>query len=159
MHDILSGEVAIVSQRDNPAPRYWRYHAICHETAHAKGFNREVDAEILTLLAALISGDSVLQIAGYLSFLQKTGENFLWPEALKTERRRQAEKRRAVRRRQPLVRLLTRINKKLGIQNDPKKYGYRKKHQEWNPKHPYFATVIHLLRANTIRPDSQSGSL
>jgi hypothetical protein len=152
MHDFLSGEAAIVSDEDNPVPRYWRHHAICHETAHAKGFSREMDAEILTLLALLISGDTTLQVAGYISFLQKTGEDFLWPEALKEERKRKKEKRKEMRQRQPLVRILTRVNRKLHIQNDPEKYGYRKKDQPWNPRHPYFSTVIHLLKANTIRP-------
>ncbi len=153
-HDPLTGEVALISEKDNPAPKFWRYHAICHETAHAKGFTREMDVETLTQLALLTSNSRNMQIIGYILFLQKSGEKFKWPEQLKDERKLTAKERKAVRAKQPLVRLLSKINQQLHIQNTPKKYGNRKKGEAWNPEHPYFSTVVYLLRSDALKPHS-----
>jgi hypothetical protein len=148
-HDPLTGEVAWVSEEDNPAPRHWRFHAVCHELVHAKGFTREMDAETLTQLVLLTHHHPGLRITGYIHFLKKTGEDFTLPRGLETERKQKAGERKQVRAGQPLVRLLTRINKKFSIQNDPKKYGYRKKDEPWNPNHPFFSTVMHILKEDS----------
>ena len=153
-HDPLTGEVALAGEKDNPAPKFWRCHAICHETAHAKGFTREMDAETLTQLALLTSDNPNMQVIGRLLFLQKSGVEFQWPGRLKDEIKLKAEERQAVRAGQPLVSLLAKINQRLNIQNTPEKYGKRKKGEAWNPEHPYFSTVAYLLRSGMINQDS-----
>ncbi|MBF0430472.1 MAG: DUF3810 family protein [Fibrobacteria bacterium] len=150
-HDPLLSEVAMVRKSDLPTPNYWRLHAICHETAHAKGFTREMDTEILTQLALLTNQDKRLHLLGYILFLQKSGKSFSWPEFLEKERTQKALERRDTKKRQPFVRLLTHINKKLSIQNSGEKYGTRKKHDKWKSDHPFFTSVIKKL---PCQPDS-----
>jgi len=143
-HDPLTGEAAMVNYEDLPTPQYWRYQAVCHETVHAKGFSREIDTEILTALALLKSENYGMQISGYLMFLKKSGKSYSLPDELIQERKNTLDARKKVRASQPFVRFLTRINKALGIQNSPGKYGSRKKDEEWNPEHAFFTTVVYL---------------
>ncbi len=141
-HDPLTGEIAWVSQKEYPTPKSWRIKAACHEMAHAKGFTREMDAEILTALAFLSSSQSLYHSLGYLMLLVKSGEKFELPQYLKREVVNMAEQRKKVREKQWLVRTLTFINKKIGLQNSGEKYGEVDKHKKWNPQHPFFSSVI-----------------
>ena len=143
-HDPLTSEVAWISQKEFPTTTYWRIQAACHEIAHAKGFTREMDAEILTYLALSSSKDPLYQSMGTLLWLQKSGSQFDWPGYLERERQLKHNLRKKVQLKQPLVRLAIWINEKLGFKNTPAKYGSRSPGQSWNPGHPFFSTVHHL---------------
>jgi hypothetical protein len=140
-HDPFFGEIAIIRDRDMPAPHYWRLIAACHEAAHAKGFTREMDAEILTQLALLRLESPRFRTLADIHFLRKTGINVAWPDSLLAESARIRERRAAVETHQPVVRLLKKWAKRLGLQNDGARYGVRKAAEAWNPRHPFFATV------------------
>jgi len=144
-HDPFFGEIAIVSDADMPAPHYWRLTAACHEAAHAKGFTREMDAEILTQAALARHDDPRLRTLADLHFLRKTGLAVAWPESLITESQRVRARRAETEKTQPVVRALRMVARKLGMRNDAAKYGARTAVETWNPRHPFFATVHHVV--------------
>lgn len=144
-HDPFFGEMAMVRPADHPAPRYWRLMGVCHETAHAKGFTREMDAEILTQLVLSTSGDPRYRMLGDIMFLRKAGERIHFPEYLKREIRASRDSLHKVERGQRAIRLLRDAARKLGFQNSGGKYGSRNPAEDWNPLHPFYATVSGLL--------------
>ena len=140
-HDPFFGELAMIQPEDHPTPKYWRLMAICHEEAHAKGFTREMDAEILTQLALSTSPDLRYQMLGDIMYLRKSGEKNHFPEYLRAEIHRSRDSLEQVESRQPLVNLLRKISRKIKFQNSGGKYGSRNASEHWNPQHPFFATV------------------
>ncbi len=151
-HDPFFGEIAIVRDEDLPAPHYWRLTAACHEAAHAKGFTREMDAEILTQLALARHADPSLRTLADVHFLRKTGLVVAWPESLVAESQRVRAQRSAVERTQPVVRALRSAARRLRFQNDAAKYGARAPEEAWNPRHPFFATVHHAAGTTAGEP-------
>lgn len=157
-HDPFFGELAMIRSADHPTPRYWRLIGACHEAAHAKGFTREMDAEILTQLALNASADSRYRILGDIMFLRKSGERVHFPEYLRREIRSSWDSLQSVEKRQPMVRALRTAARKLGLQNSGSKYGSREGSENWNPAHPFYATITALReKASPIR-DSGEGS-
>ncbi len=154
-HSPFTGEAALASARHYPSPIYQRIHGICHEAAHAKGFTRELDTEIITQLALLLSPDSQIKAVGYIMFLTKSGEPFNWPHYLKSERLAKHQQRQETLKHQPLVRMLKRINKALSFQNSGAKYGTRANNEVWDPAHNYFTTVINLSQNLGLVPSSE----
>ena len=152
-HDPFFGEMAMIHPEDHPAPRYWRLIGICHETAHAKGFTREMDAEILTQLALSSSPDPRYRMLGDIMYLRKSGERVHFPEYLRGEIRASWDSAAQVEKRQPVVRALRSLARKLGLQNSGTKYGSREGSENWNPAHPFYATVTGLLPRIAGRPD------
>lgn len=150
-HDPFYGELAMVRPEDLPAPRYWRLIGVCHETAHSKGFTREMDAEILTQLALQGSGDARYRMLGDIMWLRKSGERVHYPDYLKREMRASWDSLAQVEKRQPGVRMLRSLSRKLGFQNSGGKYGSREGAEAWDPRQPFFATVAALL------PDTGNG--
>ncbi len=144
-HDPFFGEMAMVRPQVHPAPRYWRLIGICHETAHAKGFTREMDAEILTQLALSGSADPRYRMLGDIMFLRKSGERVHYPEYLRREIRSSWDSLQAVEARQPAVRFLKKAAVKLGFQNSNGKYGSREGSEHWDPAHPFYATIAGLM--------------
>lgn len=140
-HDPFFGEIAIVRDADMPAPHYWRLIAACHEAAHAKGFTREMDAEILTQLALARLDDPRLRVLADIHFLRKAGLKIAWPDSLLAESARAHARREEVEKTQPVVRALRRAARAVGAQNSAGKYGARGTAEAWNPRHPFFATV------------------
>lgn len=143
-HDPFWGELAIAPSDKYPAPRYWRLLAACHEAAHAKGFTREMDAEILTHLALSASNDPRYTLLGDIMFLRKSGERIHLPEALRREIRASRDSIAAAESRQPAVRVFKSLAKRLGFQNNAEKYGTRDPRDNWNPRHPFYSTVAGL---------------
>jgi hypothetical protein len=148
-HDPFFGEIAIVSDRDMPAPHHWRLIAACHEAAHAKGFTREMDAEILTQLALMGQDDPRLRLLRDIHFLRKTGIKVAWPDSVLAEWARVRERRIETEARQPVVRTLRRWAVRTGLQNDAAKYGTRRAADSWNPHHPFFATLQSAAKKTT----------
>ena len=144
-HDPFYGELAMVSERDHPAPRYWRLMGVCHEAAHAKGFTREMDAEILTQLVLSSSADPRYVLLGDIMFLRKSGEQVHLPEGLRREILASRDSLEAAEKRQRGVRFLKSLAKRLGFQNSGSKYGTRDRSESWNPEHPFFSTVAAWL--------------
>lgn len=144
-HDPFYGELAMVSERDHPAPRYWRLLGVCHEAAHAKGFTREMDAEILTQLVLSTSQDPRYLLLGDIMFLRKSGEKVHLPEGLRKEILASRDSLKAAERRQWGVRWLKSLARRLGFQNSGSKYGTRNPRERWNPEHPFFSTVAAWL--------------
>jgi len=144
-HDPFFGEMAMVRPEDYPAPRYWRLMGVCHEVAHAKGFTREMDAEILTQLALSRSADPRYRMLGDIMFLRKAGERIRFPEYLRREILAARAGREKVDSGQHVIRYMRETARKLGFQNTGGKYGSRDPEEDWNPDHPFYATIIHLL--------------
>jgi hypothetical protein len=140
-HDPFFSEMAIISAQAYPTPHYWRITAACHESAHAKGFTREMDAELLTQFALLHSADKRYQWLANIHWLLKTGRPIGWPPALIREWHTARAERKEVERHQPLAMAFRNGLIKVGLRNSPGKYGDRKKGEEWNPQHPFFATL------------------
>ena len=115
----------MVQAADLPTPRYWRLLAVCHETAHAKGFTREMDAEILTQLALSTSEDLRYRMLGDIMYLRKSGERIHFPEFLRAEIIASRDSLKRVESRQTVVNLMRKISRKLGFQNSGGKYGSR----------------------------------
>ena len=154
-HDPFYGEMAMVRQEDHPAPRYWRLIGVCHEAAHAKGFTREMDAEILTQLALQGSEDARYRMLADIMWLRKSGERVHLPEYLRAEIRASRDSLERAERRQPAVRFLRSLSRKLGFQNSGGKYGSREGAESWDPRHPFFATVAALATDTAARaPDA-----
>ncbi len=145
-HDPLTSEIALVSSKDLPTTHFWRIQALCHETAHAKGFTRELDAEILTQLALLLSSHPLFVTTGLIQFLSKSGYEIDWPPLFKKEREESKVKRKATQKKQYMVNFLRKINRKLSVQNSGKKYGQREKDEQWDINHPYYSTIFYFLK-------------
>ncbi len=140
-HDPLFGELAVIRERDLPAPLHWRLIAACHEAAHAKGFTREMDAEILTQLALARIPDPGFEILADIHFLQKSGLTIEWPDSLRAEVARIREARLKVEAQRPFVTWMRDRVRALSLDNDPAKYGVRRPDEAWNPAHPFFGTL------------------
>ncbi len=140
-HDPFLGELAMVKESDHPSPKYWRLMAVCHEEAHAKGFTREMDAEILTQVALSQSKDIRYRLLGDIMYLRKSGERIHFPEYLRAEIRQSRDSLERVESRQKVVSLLRKISTKLGFQNSGGKYGSRDGSETWDPQHPFYTTV------------------
>ena len=148
-HDPFYGEIGIIKASIYPTSLHWRNIAVCHETAHAKGFTREIDAEILTQMALQQAGktdDRFLFLAD-IHFLEKTGISTRWPKALSEELQRVQVLRKEVQNRQPIINRLRHWAVILHLRNSPKKYGDRESQERWNPRHPFFS-LIHRLEAH-----------
>lgn len=152
-HDPFLGEMAMIRPEDHPAPRYWRLIGICHEEAHAKGFTREMDAEILTQLALSSSPDLRYRLLGDIMYLRKSGERIHFPGYLRNEILRSRDSLEQVEKRQKTVALLRKISLKLRFQNSGGKYGSREGSENWDPHHAFFATVEALLDRPDGDPD------
>jgi hypothetical protein len=140
-HDPFFSEIGIIRYKDYPVSHYWRLIAACHETAHAKGFTREMDAEILTQLALLRLADPRYGALADIHFLLKTGTKIAWPESLKAEARRARDARARVEASRPALFRVKAWMRKADLQNSGAKYGQRGAAEAWNPRHPFFATV------------------
>jgi hypothetical protein len=144
-HDPFFGEMAMVRPEDHPSTRYWRLTGVCHEAAHAKGFTRELDAEILTQLALSRSPDPRYRMLADIMYLRKSGERIHLPEYLRREILASRDSLERVEARQHLIRWLRDAATKLGFQNSGGKYGSRSGSEAWNPMHPFYSTVAGLL--------------
>jgi len=148
-HDPFFSEIGIISYRNYPVSHFWRLMAACHETAHAKGFTREMDAEILTQLALLRigrgtagkGGDPRFTALADIQFLQKTGTKITWPDSLVAEARRARAARARVEAARPALAWVRSLMRRAGLQNSGGKYGERRAAEPWNPHHPFFATI------------------
>lgn len=145
-HDPFFGELAIIKNPAYPTSRNWRLSAACHEAAHAKGFTREMDAEILTQLALLFAGekDSRFRILADIHFLRKSGMEIHWPDSLSAEGRRAREAREKTQADQQVVSFIRHWVEKANLHNKSGKYGDRAKAEPWNPRHPFFAVIRQL---------------
>ncbi len=144
-HDPLFGELAMVRKRDMPSSRLWRLHGACHETAHAKGFLREVDAELLTQWALTLSDDIRYQLLGDMIYLAKSGKAFPYPPVIREDILAARAQRKEVEEKQPIISWLKRGAEKLHLRNSPKKYGDRAPHEKWDLHHPFYSTLTGLL--------------
>jgi hypothetical protein len=154
-HDPFFGELAIVKFSDSPTSHHWRLIAACHETAHAKGFTREMDAEILTQLALERLADPRFQMLADIHFLQKSGLEVKWPDSLLAEAKRMRALRKEVQQHQPIISFLRRWAEKWNLRNSGHKYGDREGQEAWNPHHPFFSTV-HRLQARVPAGEPKS---
>jgi hypothetical protein len=143
-HDPFFGELAIVHRSDLPTSRHWRLIAACHEAAHAKGFTREMDAEILTQLALSRISDPRFQRLADIHFLEKAGFKIRWPDSLIAEGKRMRELRKETEKHQPVISFLRRWAEKWNLRNSGGKYGDREAKEAWNPRQPFYATVHRL---------------
>jgi hypothetical protein len=145
-HDPFFSEIGIITREAYPTPHYWRLIAACHEAAHAKGFTREMDAEILTHLALLNVDDTRFSTLAGIHFLRKTGLKIAWPDSLVADARRAALGREAAEARRPVLMRIKGWLTGTALQNSGTKYGERTREEEWDPRHPFFSTIsaIHL---------------
>ncbi len=149
-HDPFFGELGMAKPVDFPTSRHWRLIGVCHEAAHAKGFTRELDAELLTQLALSVAGrsDVRFRFLADIHFLQKTGLKVQWPDSLVEEARKAKMARGEAQRRQSVISFLRRLAERWHLRNSGGKYGDREEKEPWNPRHPFFAG-LHRLEGGT----------
>jgi hypothetical protein len=143
-HDVITGEVVLPDTSDLPVTQAFRIFSIVHEVAHAHGWTREMDAEIVTFLALRTSPHPVFVNLSSLFLLRKFNYDVEYPEAMTSEIQHVIARRREVRRKQFVVNLLESTMKKVSLRNAPEKYGSRSPEELWNPHHPFFSTVYAL---------------
>jgi hypothetical protein len=122
-HDVISGEVVIASRKDLPSSKYWRRICLVHEIAHAQGFTRELDAEILTWLALRLSESELDKKFAMLMLITKSRIMIEWPQVLKLEAKKITEKQKIIDRDSPILSFFKKISKKINVQNNSEKYG------------------------------------
>lgn len=139
-HDVISGEVVMVSEQDWPSSKAWRWCTLVHEVAHAKGFTREMDAECLTWLAlGQLEHPMGLYLQSWLA-LGKTGQKISLPIFLEEEQKRVWKARKALH--QPLVSFFKSLGKRYSIQNTAQKYGAIAPDTTPPPQHEFFGMVL-----------------
>lgn len=143
-HDVITSEVVVASQEDYPASKAWRWICVMHETAHAQGFTREMDAEILTWLALYESDDPLLQALSALMACFKSGQDFEAPQVLQNEWQEVRKAREDLH--QPLVSWLKHFAKKIQLQNSGEKYGSIEKNHEIPLDHELFRALVQLSK-------------
>lgn len=141
-HDVITSEVVVASPEDYPASKAWRWICVMHEVAHAQGYTREMDAEILTWMALAKSEDPLLQALGALMACSKSGQDFETPPVLIREWQEIRQKRKHVH--QPIVEWLESMAQKVGLQNSSAKYGAVEQNQEIPLDHELFRALVHL---------------
>jgi hypothetical protein len=151
-HDPFFSEIGIIPRKAYPTPQYWRLIAACHEAAHAKGFTREMDAEILTHFALLGVDDPRFQTLSRIHFLRKTGVKVEWPDSLVADARRAARDRERALARRPVLMKLKALLTGTPLQNSGTKYGERTPDESWDPRHPFFSTI---LGAHARHPEAE----
>jgi hypothetical protein len=120
-HDVVTGEVALAASKDYPSLKAWRWMTVVHELAHAKGFTREMDAEILTHLALKeLTHPLGLHLANWMALL-KTQRRLVLPQALALEFKKVRQQRESLQ--QPWVDLIKGFLQSIRLQNDGAKYG------------------------------------
>ncbi len=144
-HDPFFGELAMIKPEAMPSSKYWRVHAACHEAAHAKGFTREMDAEILTQFAFSLSSDPRFRALGDLMYLAKSGQPFPIPPPVKSDMEDVRRRRKGVEQKQVLIAWLRRWAERLHLRNQPGKYGDRARGEPWNEHHPFYSTIAGFL--------------
>lgn len=143
-HDVITGEVVIVSEKDYPAPKFWRITAITHEIIHAQGFTREMDTEILTWLALRLSENPLLNNLSYLMVLHKSGQAFTYPKSIEQELKTKAKLRKEIQQKQTLINFLKNIQRTIQVQNSAKKYGSIQPGTPIPQNHEFFKSVYLL---------------
>lgn len=146
-HDVLTAEVVIASHADLPSRKAWKWLTLIHEVAHAKGFTREMDAEVLTFLALEHLDHPMAPLLSSWMLLIKSGRSFDMPDFLKDEALRLEKERKALN--QPLVQGLKRLARFFQIQNHAAKYGQV---QAYTPpaNHEFFGVVLHPQRRSFV---------
>lgn len=143
-HDPLTTEIAL-APNEFPLPKYWRIMAIFHECAHAKGFTREIDAELLTWFALDRAGSLYTSIA-QLMFLNKTGlKQFQLPSFWLHERDSLRALRKAYFAQRPIENFFKESSESLGLINTGDKYGSLKDLGSISSNHPFFGPVLAKL--------------
>lgn len=144
-HDPFFGELAMIQPKDMPSSKYWRVHAACHETAHAKGFTREMDAEILTQFAFSLSTDPRYRALGDLMYLAKSGQPFPIPPCVKKDMEDVRRRRKEAEQKQVFIAALRRWAERWNLRNQSAKYGDRSRGEPWNALHPFYSTIAGFL--------------
>jgi hypothetical protein len=143
-HDVITSEVVVASPQDYPASKAWRWICVMHETAHAQGYTREMDAEILTWLALYESEDPLLHALSALMACSKSGQDFKAPEVLKQEWKDIRKERESLN--QPIVEWLKKIAQKIDLQNSGAKYGSVPKDREIPLEHELFRALVYFSK-------------
>ena len=139
-HDVITGEVVMASALDYPSTKMWRWCTVVHECAHAQGFTREMDAEILTYLALKKMGEMGHFCALSLA-LGKTQRKLDWPEFIRTELSEVQAQHKALH--QPVVDMLRKWSTAVNVQNSGQKYGALADGQSLPPRdHEFFRVVL-----------------
>lgn len=141
-HDVITSEVVMASQEDYPATKAWRWVCAVHEVAHAQGFTREMDAEILTYLALRESEHPLLKALCSCMVLSKSGQNIDYPKVFEEEWKGIRKQRENLH--QPLIKVIKSLGQALSIQNSQAKYGGVDRDREIPLDHEFFASLVLL---------------
>lgn len=144
-HDPITTEIALVPD-EFPMPKYWTIVAIFHEIAHAKGFSREIDAELLTWFALWRSPKTLYHNLAWMMFLSKTGAGPIkLPIAWEKDRSEKRLLRKKYFENHSIENFLKNSAESLGLINGSEKYGNAKGIKEIKSTHPFFGPVIEEL--------------
>ena len=138
-HDVVTGEVVMASEDDLPRTKVYRWLTVVHEIAHAQGFTREIDAEVLTWMILKEMESPFANLCADLQALSKGRWAWEGPPAYQREREEVVLARKNLD--QPVVNWLKTFWKKVGLQNDAVKYGGVLDERP-SPDHPFFGVVM-----------------
>lgn len=145
-HDVITGEVVIVSEEDYPTSKYWRIKCILHEMIHAQGFTREMDTEILTWLSLKLSSNKLFNSFASLMLLEKSNVKFQYPLAIQDEVKEVRQKRIKVQKTQIFINYLRNLMEENEIYNAAEKYGKVTLKQPLNENHEFFKSIALLSK-------------
>ena len=138
-HDVVTGEVVMASEEDLPRTKVSRWLTVVHEVAHAQGFTREMDAEVLTWLILREMESPFGSFCADLQALSKGSWKWEGPPEYQKEKENVLKARKALN--QPVVSFLKDLWRKGGLQNSGEKYGQVKDPQP-PANHPFFGVVL-----------------
>jgi len=151
-HDVVTGEVVMAAENDLPRTKVYRWLTVVHEIAHAQGFTREIDAEVLTWLILKEMESPFAQFCADVQALSKGPWEWKAPPAYRKEQDKVLMARKSLK--QPVVAWLSSIWKRGGLQNNVVKYGSISKSRP-PVNHPFFGVVLKWDVGNSMVFDAE----
>lgn len=146
-HDVVTGETVMASDDDLPRTKVSRWLTVVHEIAHAQGFTREMDAEVLTWL---ILREMESPFAMYCADLQALSKGvWSWKGSAEYDRDRKSVIEARQQLHQPFVSALKKVLNWGGVQNSGEKYGHVESKRP-PIDHPFFGVVLKWDREQTF---------
>ena len=131
--DPYTQEVVIPNPSRYPASRYWHWHTVYHEVAHAKGWLNELDTTFLQVASMIRSRYATVRTLGWMHLILNSdiyggkSETELLalglPAVVLTDIYEGRDKVQKLLKQKPLYQGLNKLLKKAQLQNSGKKYG------------------------------------
>jgi len=148
--DPYTQEVVIPSQY--PASKFWYWHCLYHEVAHAKGWLNELDTTLLQVASMIRSRYPTIRSLGWMHIIlsadiyqgksQAELVSLGLPEPVLSDMKMASQNIHELLQKKPLYQGLSKLLRQASIQNSPQKYGLD--HEEWlnNPLNGMLFTLL-----------------